>query len=254
MNIIAVDDETLALRGLASSIQKAVPTATVTTFERGADALGFTEQNTIDAAFLDIQMGGINGLELARRLCEQNPKTNIIFVTGYREYTTDAFDLLASGYVMKPVSAEDIKKQMDNLRYTIQSEENPKRVKVQCFGNFEVYLDGEPVQFNFMKSKEMLAYLIDRKGALCSNHEIMAAIFEEDISESYFRRIRLDLLNALPQELFTRQRGQVGLNKSKISCDYYDYLEEKKTNALINEYMHQYSWSEITLSELLCEK
>lgn len=248
MNIIAVDDEAIALKGLISSIQKVVPRAKIFGFERGADALAFTEQNPCDVAFLDIQMSGINGLELARRLCEQKPKTNIVFVTGYREYTAEAFELLASGYIMKPVTVEDIKKQMENLRYFIQ--EDTKRIKVQCFGNFEVYLDDEPVQFGFLKSKEMLAYLIDRKGALCSNNEIVAAIFEEDISESYFRRIRLDLLSALPNEIFTRQRGQMGLNISKISCDYYDYLEGKNKKAEIAEYMHQFSWSEVTLSEL----
>ncbi len=122
---------------------------------------------------------------------------------------------------------------------------------MQCFGNFEVYLDGIPVQFEFSKSKEMLAYLIDRRGALCSNHEIMAVIFEKDISESYFRRIRLDLLNALSEEFFVRQRGRIAVNTQFFDCDYYDYLNGKFPHTAITEYMSQYSWGEPKLADIL---
>lgn len=253
MNIIAVDDEKLALNGLAASIKSVMPSATVTTFKRGTDALSFTEHRPCDVAFLDIQMGGIDGLELARRLCEQKPKTNIIFITGHREHASDAFDLLASGYVMKPVSDEDIKRQMDNLRYAVTTDKNTKRVSVQCFGNFEVYLDGKPVKFGYAKAKEMLAYLVDRNGTLRSNHEIITVLWEEEISESYFRNVRLDLLGALPNEIFIRQRGKIALNKDKIDCDYLDYIGEKSPNRNIGEYMSQYSWSEATLGRLLSD-
>lgn len=100
-----------------------------------------------DVAFLDIEMRGMNGLVLAEQLKTIKPKTNIIFVTGYSEHMGDAFKLLASGYLMKPVTPQDIMEQMENLRYPIGKAANPKRVRAQCFGNFEVFLDGEPVQF-----------------------------------------------------------------------------------------------------------
>lgn len=59
-------------------------------------------------AFLDIDMRGTNGMELAKRLKENQPKINIIFVTGYSEYMGDAFSIHASGYVLKPPTKEKI--------------------------------------------------------------------------------------------------------------------------------------------------
>lgn len=97
----------------------------------------------------------------------------------------------------------------------------------------------------------MFAYLIDRKGSLATNKEIIAVLFEDEVTESYFRKIRLDLLNALPNEIFVRQRSKIGVDKTAVDCDYYDYLDNKDMTAKVSEYMSQYSWSEGTFSGLL---
>jgi len=96
------------------------------------------------------------------------------------------------------------------------------------------------------KTKEMLAWLTNRRGALCSNNELMAVLWEDDIKESYFRNIRADLLNTLPEELFVRQRGKVALRTELVSCDYYDWIKgiPEAINAYNGEYMAQYSWGE----------
>ena len=105
MKILCVDDEPLALEMLTEAIEEAQPDADIKPFNKQSELLEEARQNGCDIAFLDIHMRGMNGVELAKKLKEINPKMNIIFVTGYDEYTGDAMRLRASGYVMKPVDA-----------------------------------------------------------------------------------------------------------------------------------------------------
>ena len=176
MKIIAVDDEKIALKGLLLSIEKASPNADIYGFRYASDAIDHMKTEQCDIAFLDIEMKGINGVELARELKKLNPDINIIFTTGFGSYRDVAFDLHASGYLIKPITVEGVKRELDNLRRPVAL---PKRLKVNTFGNFDVLYDGSPLVFKYQKSKELLAYLIDRRGAMCSTGELMAVLFEE---------------------------------------------------------------------------
>ena len=137
MKILAVDDEQDALEVLISAIQTCLPDDTIKGFNSPKEALEFAEQHPPDLAFLDIRMPGMSGLELAKRLKKANPKVNVIFSTGFSEYATDAFSLHASGYLMKPISSKDVKKELDNLRNPVTAPK--KRVYIRTFGNFELY-------------------------------------------------------------------------------------------------------------------
>lgn len=97
---------------------------------------------------------------------------------------------------------------------------------------------------------------MDRQGALCSNKEIIAVLWEDNFSESYFKNIRVDLLNVLPKDIFARQWGKIGIIKDRIDCDYYDWIDGKLSaiNAYTGEYMTQYSWSEKTLANVKIER
>ena len=115
MRILCVDDEPLALQMLELSIKKAKPDAEVLGFDEPEDLLAEAEKNSCDIAFLDIHMSEMDGVEAAKRLKEINPKMNIIFVTGFSEYTGDAMRLHASGYIMKPVTKEKVAAELDDL-------------------------------------------------------------------------------------------------------------------------------------------
>jgi two-component SAPR family response regulator len=102
-------------------------------------------------------------------------------------------------------------------------------MRVQAFGNFEVYIDNCPVAFKYSKTKELLAYLVDRRGALCTIGELQAVIFEDDEGhETYFKSIRKDLIETLKtvecESAIVAQRGKLGINKKNVVCNYYDYL------------------------------
>ncbi|MBQ7583429.1 MAG: response regulator [Lachnospiraceae bacterium] len=262
MIIIAVDDEKLALEGLMTEIALAAPEAELNGFRSGREALSFCSgRERVDIAFLDIEMRGMSGMSLGEKLFELYPDINIIYTTGYSEYAVDAIGMRCSGYVLKPVTAAKIRHELENLRNPIKNAEQ-KRLYARAFGRFEAYADGKPLRFKYQKTKELLAFLIDRRGELVSNADIVSALWEDDSSDSshvsYLKNIRTDLLKTLEdsgvEECITRSRGEMGILPGSIDCDYYDYMDNKDVEGsgmlFRGEYMSQYSWGEYTLASL----
>lgn len=253
MKIIVVDDEQIALEGLMTVISEVAPAAELNGFEYPKDALEYVDSHECNIAFLDIEMVEMSGVELAEQLKKRNPDINIIFATGFEEYRKEAYDLHASGYITKPVTTEKVKKELFDLRRPIP---NRKRMRVQTFGNFEAYIDGKPIAFKYNKTKELLAYLVDRKGALCTSAELQAVIFEDEGGhESYMKSLRRDLLETLETagcgNVISQQRGKLGVVPDALDCDYYDWCEGKRMGIIWHgEYMAQYSWSEYTAGVL----
>lgn len=256
MNIIAADDERIALQLLISSIYEAVPTAKVHGFDSGEDVMAFECENPCEVAFLDIDMNDMDGITLAKKLKQKNPKINIIFVTAYKQYAMEALSLHSSGYVMKPVTKEKVEHELENLRHPV-SMFTKHKVWVQCFGNFEIFADEVPIKFAHGKTKELLAFLVDRKGVFCSNGEIIGALWgdegERTKKNSYLRDLKADLLTTFAafgiDETIRKQRGAMAISLEKISCDYYNWMQGdiQALNAYRGEYMSQYSWGELTL-------
>ena len=263
MRLLAIDDEKIALDHIIGILKRLEPDAEIIGVRSGEAALKETETgDPLDVAFLDIDLRDINGIELARQLKGKFPMLNVVFTTGYGDYAGDAFDLHASGYIMKPLTDEKVRRELDDLRHPIgeQVKETQKLLKVSTFGNFEVYdKNGVPLTFQYAKAKEMLAYLIDRKGAFCTNGEIMGILWGDEASSSkrsYLKNLRTDLGTSLKnvgcEEILIRRRGMIAIVPDMIDCDYFDWLNGKPSaiNAYHGEYMVQYSWSEFTNSQL----
>lgn len=259
MNMIAVDDERLSLDGLLMAIHDAVPKENVKDFTKPREALEYIQEHPCEIAFLDIQMRGMSGIDLAKQIKLLYPDINIIFCTGYDEYMNEAFKMHASGYLMKPVEKEDILLELENLRRPVEVARN-HRVFVQTFGKFEVFIDKNPVIFKYHKTKELLAYLIDQRGAWCSRGEITAALWADDEGmlnkQSYLDNLRADLFRTFKEagcdDFLKKERGQISVIPEKIDCDYLDWINNKPSGifAYRGEYMSQYSWAELTLGQL----
>jgi two-component SAPR family response regulator len=259
MNILAIDDNVLALEELVSSIKEACPDDEIHSFSKPSELLDFAKETPCDIAFLDIEMWGMNGIELAQKLKEIHGKINIVFVTGYSKYALDSYTVKASDYVMKPVTKEAVKEALENLRCPVKTESD-KRVRVQTFGNFEVFIDEHPVLFTRSKTKELFAYLVSRKGTLCGNNEIIAVIWENKNDspalQSHFRVLVADLIKTLKsfnvENIIIRKWKQLAVVPGKISCDFYEMLDgdAKAVNSYAGEFMAQYSWAEIDAAYL----
>lgn len=263
MRIFAVDDEPLMLETLQRSILEAVPDAELRGFTRSRDALDALAEGEPrpDVVFSDIEMPGINGLELAVKLKTLSPETRIIFVTGFSEYAVEAYRMHVSGYMMKPVTAERIREEIDHFSGgDVALEPQKGKIQVRCFGSFEVFWQGEPLKFSRSKTKELLAYLVDRRGELCTSGELIAALWEDegdpDTRKTYLRVLTADLQSTLSkiemEDVLIRRKREWAIRPEMLDCDYYRMLhgDMDALNSFRGEYMSRYSWAEITAGSL----
>ena len=247
MKILLVDDEELQLLRLENEVKKVVPSsATILSFSNSLKYIKECQDEKIDIAFLDIEMPGMNGISLAKELKKINPLVNIIFVTAYNDYALEAYKIHASGYLSKPVTAEKIKEELDALRYPVEFK-GEKKLQIKCFGNFEIFHNGEPVRFSYQKSKEVFAYLVDREGSVINVNELNAVLWEED-HKSYLRNLIADIVTTLKNidcsDVFLKKHNGCCIDVSKVDCDAYEY-KKGNPNAIRmyrGEYMAQYPW------------
>lgn len=118
--VILVDDEKIVLTGGIPTIQNVFPNANVRGFSRPSEALEYARHTQVDLAILDIEMGKTSGLDLCRSLLQVNQYTNVVFLTAYMDYSFDAWDTGACGFLLKPLSEEAIRKQMALLKYPMK--------------------------------------------------------------------------------------------------------------------------------------
>lgn len=250
MRAIAVDDEPLMLYALVKAVKASPDITSVAEFGSCDDTLEWVEKNPVDVAFLDIDMRGMGGLVLAEKIMKLQPDCKIVFCTGYEQYAVSAIKLRVSGYLMKPISAREVQEEIDYIK-GIRAGEKPLTVK--CFGNFEVYSHGEKLTFRRTKTKELLAFLVDRKGAGVTGREICARLWsdqgEEKKKNNYLRQLFHDLRQTLEElkaeSVLVQNNYSYSLDTEKIDCDYYSWLITGKPE-FHGEYMTQYSWAEET--------
>ena len=116
-NVIMVDDQKIILNGGLPVLEEVLPNAVVTGFTRPSEAIEYAKANRVALAFLDIELGKTSGLDLCRTLLEINPRTNVVFLTAYSGYSLDAWSTGASGFMLKPLTPEGVRAQLNNLRY-----------------------------------------------------------------------------------------------------------------------------------------
>ena len=258
MKAIAVDDELYMLEALEEAIRASADIDQVERFSSCSAALAYAMENAIDIAFLDINMRGIGGLGLAEKLIELQPRCKIVFCTGYGEYAVSAFQLHVSGYLMKPITPEDVQKEIDHIKGIKATE---KLLTIKCFGNFEVLHDGEILPFKRKKAKELLDVLVDRNGAGMTAKQICAVLFPDDTDDTknaaYLRQLVMDLKNTLKtihaEDVLRHDTPYYRIDTNLVRCDYLSFLETGKPN-FHGEYMTQYSWAEETCAMLQFKK
>ena len=255
MKVIAVDDEVYMLETLKEAVSASPDIDTVEAFSTCTEALAYATENHIDAAFLDINMRGSGGLGLAEKLLELQPHCKIVFCTGYEEYAVSAFQLHASGYLIKPITPEAVQKEINHIQGLKATE---KLLTINCFGNFEVLHNGQILSFKRKKAKELLAVLVDRKGAAMPAKQLCAVLFplntDDTKNASYLRQLVLDLKSTLKSvgagDIFRHETPYYRIDTKLIKCDYLSFLTTGKPT-FYGEYMAQYSWAEDTCAMLV---
>lgn len=254
MIILALDDELGALKILCRAIESVRPDAQLHSFTQVKEALAFADTSPVDIAFLDIRMPVMTGLEVAKQMKRKHPELNVIFTTGFSEYAVDAIKLRSSGYLMKPITKNDVAMELEHLRNPVKDSQTERRVHIRTFGAFEVFADGMPLIFHRERTKELLAYLVDRRGSTVTRKELAAALFEDReysrATQAYLSQLvnhlRRTLSEAMIGDMLISQYNAYAVNTAFFTCDAYDYLDGDPgaINLFHGEYMSQYTWAE----------
>ena len=254
MRVVCADDEKLILGLTVSMCEELSQVDDVRGFDSGAELLAWLRENSADVALLDINMPDIDGIALAGKIREIDPQIAVVFLTGYAEYAVEAFSMHASGYLMKPISREKLSAELD---YAMKNRTAEKpRVFMRTFGNFDVQVNGRTISFARSKSKELLAYLVDKQGSSVSRAEAFAVLWEEGVYDRskqkqldvVIRSLRETLKQNGIEDVFENTGGNLRVIPDKFDCDMYRFFdgEQDSIDSYRGEYMSSYSWASIT--------
>lgn len=249
MKVMIIDDDKPTLFVLNKMLAK-IPRVEVTgEFLRAEDAYHFLKNNPVDLAFVDIKMPEESGLDFAWRILAEFPDLYIVFLTAYRDYAVEAFEVQAFDYVVKPVQQERLERTVRRALQRRASQLNapaPNAVKhsnslsVYCLGGLDIRnTDDEFVVINSSKGQELFAYLLINREKLTSKWRIMDDVFHgmsPRNAETYLNTTVYKLRKVLEQ--YGKRSAIVVSNESYImeTKDFcIDFIEfENKVHTLQN--------------------
>lgn len=224
---IILDDEQPSVDKLAKLLNESGMVEVNGKFTEPLAALDFLQNNKIDAAFLDIEMPDMDGIEFSNRLMDLQGRIAVVFVTAYNQYAVEAFRLNALDYLMKPVTAERLQETLERIVEEKEIRMYPDKFQIQCFGKFRVTNGSCEVKFRTEKAEELLAVLIDQRGNFINRNEIIDCLWEEydgdralihfNTTLHYIKKALLQQEVAVPIE---HERGSYRFDISKLACDY----------------------------------
>lgn len=245
MKIIAVDDEISALHVLLNEIIE-IGEADCRFFKDDVSGiLSYVASNRIDAAFLDINMPNISGLELAQRLLEAEPDIKFVFITGLAVSFCDLDESVRAhtvGFLYKPYDRAQL------LNYIAAIGGRGREMTVKTFGSFDCFIDDKILLFSSAKSKELFALLIAYNGKSLSMNDAISQLWpDHDVEKA--KRLYRDAVWRLRKTLrdadincVTFSRAILSLDKKNVRCDMWEYMEGKRSD-YVGEFMRSYDWS-----------
>ena len=259
MKVICVDDEQPVLDNFRLTVRGFSEIETLHLFKKGEEAIKWAEKNPVDVAFLDIEMSDINGIELARRLKKIDRNIRIVFVTAFEQYALQAFNVEAIGYLLKPYTRDEVKKELEKA--SLIRPRPKKKVEVKTIPNFVVLVDGKVLYLEREKVKELFALLIDRAEAGITAGDAIACLWPERPADEKtqtlyrvtFHRLIESLKEAEIENIIGTEGRRKFIIKEQIECDLYHILSGnteyiKKHNG---DYMSEYSWAESRNAQLI---
>lgn len=227
---IIVDDELPSLKKLEKLLGGSGLAEVSGVFTRAREALDFLKENKVEAAFLDIEMPDIDGIELASRILDLQSQVNIVFVTAYNQYAVEAFRLNALDYLLKPVTAERLGKALSRIAGEKNGAAGTEGISIHCFGKFTVAARGREIRFRTEKAEELLAFLIDHKGGYVSRSKILDTLWEDfdgDRAVIHFNTtlhyVKKALLPYGIRISIQFDRGSYKLDLKNLDCDYLKF-------------------------------
>jgi len=171
MKTIVVDDEQLARDELRFLLEQLGGIDVVAQAGNGVDALRVIEEYQPDLVMLDVQMPGLTGFEVARRVVQAGIESQVVFVTAYDQYAIEAFEVNAVDYLLKPVEPERLATAVERVRKRLAAE------KVSREADLEPLLQ---MLADRQARREQLAIKVDDRFLLVQADEVVHASVEDD--------------------------------------------------------------------------
>ena len=259
MKVIYVDDETALLDNFRMTVEGSAMVDELTLFCKSEEALQWAGEHPVDVAFLDIQIPGINGIELAKRLKAIDQNIHIVFVTAYEQYALEAFGVDAIGYLLKPYCRDDVEKELQKA--SLIRPQPKRKVVIQTIPDFLVTVDGRPLHLGHTKQEELLALLVDRGAVGITGGEAIACLWPDKIaSDSIYwvtmSRLKDKLKEAGIDNIIETKGRTKYLRTDLVECDLYQILLGQK-DAIADysgSYLQRFSWAEERNGQLAEQK
>lgn len=259
IRIFCVGDNENKISEMKALAKEVLPFATVETSTNYEDICYEIDRKDYLVVLTETKTKKFDGLKLARYIHDTSPQTKVIFVTETKEYAVPAFKTRASGYLVGKLTKEELKEELKDIGVSEENSQNHK-IEAKTFGNFELFCDDKSIKFERAKSKELVAYLIDKKGTSATASELIVNLWEDRDVDRTTRSMLHNLISDI-RTTFTKygildildiKRNAFRIDDKKITCDYYDVINSKDgaKNKFTGEYMNNYSWAEFTSASL----
>lgn len=243
MQAYLVDDEPHALNILEMFLARTGKVHVAGRAANGFDALAAFRNIHPDIWFLDIEMPGMSGLELAANIHEVEPDALIVFTTAYDQYAVAAFEHEALDYLLKPIEMERLSRTIERLTKeknrptepVVVKTDNTDKLFVQLLGTFRVAItNGKTMMWRTAKEKELFAYLLLTNPATSAVHRdrIIEKLWPDEPYEKakiYLHTcvslLRKNLRNMGIEHLLRYKSEHYILDKERIRADVYDFLD-----------------------------
>ncbi|SMP61875.1 response regulator [Anoxynatronum buryatiense] len=241
LRVIIVDDEPMSVKRFSGLLAKTGMVTLAAAYTNPEAALKNAVIDGAAVAFIDIEMPGMNGLELTEKLQEVNPMLDVVMVTAHDHYALEAYRAHAIGYLLKPVSLDEVARQLELIRLRREAHkppETPPVLSIRSFGRFRCHTgEDSPVYFNWRtaKARELLAFLHHHQGKPVSRDVILDTLWPEmDLDRavknfhatSYYLRESLKERNLA--NCFERLNGAYRLRMDLVDSDEAAFEQQKQ--------------------------
>ncbi|MEW8956711.1 LytR/AlgR family response regulator transcription factor [Clostridium sp.] len=210
LKVLIVDDEEIMRKILKKAVEKSKEFNLIAEASSGEEAIEIFKIEKPNVVFLDVEMKGMNGVECAKILVDIDSSVKIIFATGYSDYMTEAFEVYAFDYIVKPFKLERIYKTLDRIRDLTEIEVPNLPLIKETLGFTRL----------IVKNKDGINFIDMKDITLVQREQGSTAIYLDDGNKYITSEGLLDIEEKLDKNIFFRSHKSYIINLTKISKIY----------------------------------
>lgn len=211
IKVLMVDDEEGIRTVIKKILDKSGGFQVIADTDNGDEAIGIFNEHRPEVVFIDVQMPGCSGIDCAKKIADIEPKTIIIFATAHEEYMSDAFQLYAFDYLIKPFKIDRVMQTLDRIKKLNKPSYND--------GIDKIIKHEKGLDKLMIKSKEGISFIDTKEIVLVQREESSTVIYTR--ADSFITSISLsDIEEKLDHTQFFRSHKSYIINLSLITKIY----------------------------------